>query len=135
MEIDMATAKTKTGRNRPARGGVCRYDPAHCDTALETLAEGHSLAGLAGKIGVDRRTITNWRNQYPEFDDACERGQMMAVYWWERQARNLAMTGEGNAATVIFGLKNRAPEDWRDKQEVEHSGGVSVTRVELVPLK
>lgn len=29
----------------------------------------------------------------------------------------------------IFFLKNRDPKRWRDKQEVEHSGGVTVQRV------
>ncbi|WP_400194626.1 transposase [Lysinibacillus telephonicus] len=33
----------------------------------------------------------------------------------------------------IFWLKNRKPEIWRDKQQVEHSGGVTNTVVEMTP--
>ena len=116
----MATRKPKAATARPARGGPSRYDPKHCDEAIATLAKGHSLAGLAGKLGVDRRTVTNWRHQYPEFDQACERGQMMAIHYWEGEAQRLARTGKGNASVVIFALKNRAPEDWRER--IEHTG-------------
>ena len=32
----------------------------------------------------------------------------------------------------IFALKNAAPDDWRDKQEIEHGGEVKYTRIENV---
>ena len=32
-----------------------------------------------------------------------------------------------NPTSAIFWLKNRKPEKWRDKQEIEHSGGVTVS--------
>ena len=31
-----------------------------------------------------------------------------------------------DATSMIFWLKNRRPKEWRDKQEVEHSGEVSI---------
>jgi hypothetical protein len=31
-----------------------------------------------------------------------------------------------DTTAAIFWLKNRAPAQWRDKQEIEHSGGVTV---------
>lgn len=33
----------------------------------------------------------------------------------------------------IFWLKNRKPDVWRDKQQVEHSGGITNTVVEMTP--
>ncbi|NLY80102.1 MAG: transposase [Lysinibacillus sp.] len=33
----------------------------------------------------------------------------------------------------IFWLKNRRPDKWRDKQDIEHSGGITNTVVELTP--
>lgn len=33
----------------------------------------------------------------------------------------------------IFWLKNRKPETWRDKQQIEHSGGITNTVVEMTP--
>jgi hypothetical protein len=50
--------------------------------------------------------------------------------------RSNAISGQGNATLVIFGLKNMSPDDWREKQEVEHSGGVTFQTVyEAAPEK
>ena len=52
------------------------------------------------------------------------------MLWWERENRKLAQgVSEGNATSVIFGLKNRAPDEWRDKTETAHSGDLSVSHV------
>jgi hypothetical protein len=32
------------------------------------------------------------------------------------------MTGEGNATAVVFGLKNRASDEWRDMSYSKHGG-------------
>jgi hypothetical protein len=45
----------------------------------------------------------------------------LAALWWEESLRIVARTGEGNATACIFGVKNRSTEDWRDKQEVDHT--------------
>ncbi len=114
------------------------YDPAFCEQAVEFLKDGYSLAALAGELGVARSTVYLWADTHPAFSDAVKRGQAGAVLWWEKQNRNLAMgTGEGNATSIIFGLKNRAPDEWRDKTETQHSGDVNhkVTRIELVGVE
>lgn len=33
---------------------------------------------------------------------------------------------QGNTSAQIFWLKNRKPKDWRDKQEIQHSGETNV---------
>lgn len=33
---------------------------------------------------------------------------------------------QGDTTAQIFWLKNRKPEQWRDKQDVQHSGSVNV---------
>ena len=40
-----------------------------------------------------------------------------------------------NTTALIFWLKNRKPSQWRDKQELEHSGGVNfvVNRKKVMP--
>lgn len=40
-----------------------------------------------------------------------------------------------NTTALIFWLKNRKPKEWRDKQELEHSGGVNfvVNRKKVMP--
>lgn len=98
------------------------YDPSYCDEAITFLADGFSLAALAGKLGVARSTIYKWVEEHPEFSDAVKTGQAKAVLWWETANRNLALTGEGNATSIIFGLKNRASDEWRDVKATEITG-------------
>ena len=117
------TARGKVASaDKPKIGRPYAYRPEYCDIAVETLAQGHSLTGLAGRLGVARSTVFKWRDDFPEFDQACIQGMAGAVYWWEQRAHESAMKNTGSPATIIFALKNRAPEDWRDVQRTEHTG-------------
>jgi transcriptional regulator with XRE-family HTH domain len=105
-------------------GRPTKYEPEFCERAREFLAQGYSLAAFAGSIGVSYSTVRLWEQEHPEFSAAVKDGRAGATLWWENRARALAQGGEGNATTVIFGLKNRAPEEWKDKRETELSGRV-----------
>ena len=98
------------------------YDPDYCDVATTFLADGYSLAALAGHLGVARSTVYKWVDEHPEFSDAVKTGQAAATLWWEQANRNLALTGQGNATAIIFGLKNRAADEWRDVKATEITG-------------
>lgn len=100
-------------------GRPTKYDKAFCEQAVAFLAHGYSVAALAGELGVSKQTLYNWQDEHPEFFDAVKRGQAKAALWWENVLRTCATTGTTSTA-AIFGLKNRAPEEWRDR--VEHSG-------------
>ena len=109
-------------------GRPTKYDRSMCDVVEAYLAEGYSLLAVAGKLGVDRVTVYRWGEQHKEFRNALNRGKAKTALWWEDRLRDLA-TGSAdgaNAASVIFGLKNRAPDEWREKVETEHSGKVEV---------
>lgn len=105
------------GRGRPSS-----YKEAYCNEIIECLAEGHSITGFAGSIGVDRTTVFDWLKRHEEFAAAYEIAKSKAVYYWEKEGKRFARDGKGNAAYMIFALCNRAPEDWRQKVEHEHSG-------------
>lgn len=113
-------------------GRPTKYDPAHCDVAEATLAEGFSEAVLAGRLDVTVTTVANWKNEHPEFFEAVKRGAAKGAEVWEARLHTLASTGDGNATAIIFGLKNRVPSLWRDKTEQEVSGQLGVTRIERV---
>ena len=108
------------------------YDPAYCDQVIEFLRDGYSVAAFAGQIGKAASTVELWRKVHPEFSEAVKIGQAGAVLWWENRARAVARGEDGNPTAVIFGLKNRAPDQWRDKTEQEVSGQLGVTRIERV---
>ena len=116
-----------------AGGRPTKYDPAYCDEVVQHCATGASLTSFAAEIDVCRDTISEWQSVHPEFSAAVKRAKAKCAAWWERQARTGAsIGGDGNPTLCIFGLKNMAPDDWREKQEVQHSGGVRVEKVERV---
>ena len=123
----MSEAEAKHPGGRPSK-----YDPAFCDTAEAILAAGYSEAVLAGEIGVCLDTITEWKNVHPEFSASIKLGRAKGARIWEDRLAKLADLNIGNATGIIFGLKNRYQDVWRDKTETEHTGAVTVTKVELV---
>ncbi len=109
-----------------------KFDPGYCDEIVAYMQEGASISAFAAKIGVARSTINEWAEHHPEFSEALKAGKAACAAWWEERLREIAKAGggPGAATAVIFGLKNMAAEDWRDRQEVEHSGSVDVTTKE-----
>ena len=95
------TTKNKGGR-------PTKYDPKYCEMIIEHMSDGASMTSFAAEIGVARSTINEWGEKNPEFSEAIN------------VARSAAVGGESTPAIVIFGLKNMSPEDWRDKQEIDH---------------
>lgn len=90
------------------------------------MAQGFSLAVAAGDVGVSRQTLDAWTKAHPEFLDAVRIGRAKGARVWEQRLATLADKNEGNATGVVFGLKNRLPEDWKDKTETEHSGDMTI---------
>ena len=103
------------------RGRPSKYDPAFCAQVLPFMEQGYSTTALAGHLGVSRQTLYNWMDEYPDFFDAVKEGVAASAIWWENCLRNNAMKGDGNATSAIFGLKNRASDDWREKRDVDHT--------------
>lgn len=118
-------------------GRPSKYDPDYCDQIMEHMQEGASIASFAAEIGVARSTINQWAEDYLEFSEALKIGKAKCAAWWERQLRGIAVAGggPGAATAVIFGLKNMAADDWRDKQEVDHTnsdGTLKPTTITIV---
>lgn len=134
-----AKAPAKEQAKRPV-GRPSSYDPAYCEQVLEVMGKGLSLTAFAGHISVDRATIDNWRQEYPEFFLACRQGQAKRTQCLETGMLDPAMPGPAVHARR-FALSNAAPEEWREKQQLEHSGpngGPISTKIEfsisLVPV-
>ncbi len=113
----------------PSRGRPSKYDPAFCDDIVEHCKDGSSITSFAASIDVCRDTVTEWAKVHPEFSLAVKRAKAHCGAWWEKTARTNATEGGGNATLCIFGLKNMAEEDWRDKVENHHSGALQITKV------
>jgi transcriptional regulator with XRE-family HTH domain len=105
-------------------GRPTKYEPRFCDELIKFMGKGYSLTAFAGKIGVARSTINEWMSANPEFSEATRVGQAKRTMALE----TTLLAGETGPKVTghMFALKNADPEGWRDKQEVEHSGGVTV---------
>lgn len=107
-----------------AGGRPTDYKPEYCDEVIVAGQEGLSLTAFAGMIDVCRATINNWMAEHPEFLEATKRHQAKRTAYLER---TLLSSEQGPKVTArIFALKNADPENWKDKQDVEHSGSLNV---------
>jgi hypothetical protein len=107
------------GAGRPSK-----FRTAYCDEVIAAGEEGLSLTAFAGTIGVSRDTVNEWTRAHPEFSDAIKIHQAKRTAYLER---TLLSSDQGPRVTArIFALKNADPENWKDKQDVEHSGHINV---------
>ena len=119
------------------RGRPTKYTDDLGDKLIRWMRNGYSLTAAAGKIGISRQTVYAWAEEKPAFSDALNEARAAAAAWWEDRAQDVAMGKEGNAAMVIFGLKNRVADEWRDKQEHAHTspdGSMTPTTIDASKL-
>ena len=107
-----------------AGGRPTDYKPEYCEEVIAHMNDGASLTSFAASIGCARSSINVWMEANSEFSESVKIGKAKCAAWWEKTGRTNATEGGGNATLVIFGLKNMAADDWREKQEIEHSGTV-----------
>ena len=110
-------------------------------TTIEGMyREGYGLQEIADYLGIALSTLCNYKNQFPELDDALRRSNQDAVYAVENALYKSAIgytyleeevnkkTGEivtvqkyakPNVNAQIFFLKNRARNKWSDRQEIQ----------------
>lgn len=77
---------------------------------------------LARKIGVAVSTYYEWRNRFPEIAEAVKKGKEIVDY--EVECEMLKAIKAGNVTAMIFWLKNRQPEKWRDKPEITEDAAI-----------
>jgi hypothetical protein len=98
------------------------------------MATGLSLAAAAAELGFHRQRVYEWVEKHPDFADTIKLAMTKRQLFLERR---LLAADQGPVVTsTIFALKNAAAADWRDKQEIEHSGKVtleSLVNGSLVP--
>ena len=106
-------------------GRPTKYKPEYCELVVKLAEEGASITELALHIDVDRHTLNEWEKVHPEFSTALKRARALQESWWEKEARVSLRDKDFNHVLWYMNMKNRF--GWRDKQEVEHKGGISVS--------
>lgn len=137
----------KQGRKTTSRGAgrPSSYSPSFVAQAEKLCALGATDAQMADFFEVHISTFHEWKNVHPEFADALKVAKDVADTRVKRSLYQRALGYEVDAVKVfmpagakepvyaeyrehipadttacIFWLKNRDPENWRDKTVVEH---------------
>jgi hypothetical protein len=85
--------------------------------------DGLSEAQIATLLGCSLSTIARKKREKGRFDTALKKGKTRAVQQVANQVFQNAMNGKETSA--IFFLKNRDPDNWADRQEVQHNLNLS----------
>ena len=109
---------------------------------------------IAYNIGITRETLSQWKNKYSDISDALKKGKEVVDRQVENALLKRALGYEYDEITTeygketkrvtkqvvpdttaqIFWLKNRKPDQWRDKRDIEHSGEIGgVVIVDDIP--
>lgn len=107
------------------------YDSAFCDRVIEIGETGGWLSEMAEACDVHRNTMDVWATAHPEFLEALTRAKQKAQAWFERAGR-LGLTAERfNAPLWQKQMAARHRDEYTERQDVNHSGGIAVTGVEV----
>jgi hypothetical protein len=109
--------------------------------------DGLTVEQIADNLGIAKSTFCVYQNEHAELSDALKNGRevidvmvenalLKAALGYDYREEELnKVTGEPielrrvahpNTTALIFWLKNRKPAQWRDKQELEHLGGLNI---------
>lgn len=85
-----------------------------------TLLEGWARDGLtdeqiAKNMGIGVRTLYEYKEKYPQISQTLKKGKDIVDY--EVENALLKQARSGNITAIIFWLKNRRPDKWRDKPD------------------
>lgn len=136
-------------------GRPTAYKPEYVAQAQKLASLGATDIEIADFFEVDVRTIYRWKHDRDEFCQALNVGKSKAdervinslyqkAIGYEQESVKIFMPAGAEApvyapyrekiapdtTAAIFWLKNRQPEQWRDKQEIVHGGSLDVTTKE-----
>lgn len=81
------------------------------------------MTAAAAEMGFHRQRVYDWERTHPEFSDAVKLARAKRQLFLER--RLLTEDSGPKITSTIFALKNAAPDDWKDKHEVENNTKLS----------
>lgn len=142
---------TEETPDRPVMGRPTKYDPGYAKQCEQLCKLGATVRELAEFFEVDIRTVERWAAEHKDFCRALNKGRKVAN---QRVARSLYQRAVGysvdcekifmhegkpvrvktmehyppEVAAMIFWLKNREPNHWRDVKNIQKT--VTKTRVQ-----
>jgi hypothetical protein len=128
----MASKPTGKPNGRPTK-----YEPKHVELGFWMAQAGLTNKQIAHEMGVTVRTLDNWKKTHPEFlrslkhgkatpDEDVEAALLRRAKGFTYQEGDRSRVALPDTTACIFWLKNRRPEQWRDKQEIAFTKPVEI---------
>ena len=121
VNLDEGTALLARLQNNPyvpdADKRHVSFTPRRKAVFISAISEGASAKKAAELAGVARNTPYYQKKQDPEFADAWADAMERQADGLEDALHDLAIE-KSNPAGIIFSLKNRRPEVWRDQHDL-----------------
>ena len=101
-------------------GRPTKYKPEYCQQLIEHMALGLSYECFGAVIDVSLSTTQRWEGLHEEFSVAKIKGFHKSRLFYERLGRQALLGNIPNFNTTIwiFNMKNRFPNEWRDRHDV-----------------
>lgn len=127
------------------RGRKSLYKEEYAKQALKLSLLGATDIEMADFFGVSEQTFNSWKKKYPELFESIKRGKAVADsnvaaklynraigYEYDEkhevreggvvvEVKNIHKHMPSDTTAAIFWLKNRQPEKWRDRKEIDTS--------------
>jgi len=128
-----------------------KYSKKMLRLAEELARKGNNNREIAQKLGIHEDTFYTWLKKYSEFSETIKKAReeyaipeiegalfkKATGYWIEEtkirpdgKIETIKKYIPPDTTAIIFFLKNRAPERWRDRTEINASGKVGRLIVE-----
>jgi hypothetical protein len=143
---DIPTTEDKHAGGRPSK-----YDPKYNKQVVKLCRLGATDKDLASFFEVTETTINNWKIDYPEFFESLKKGKeesdnnvadslyKRAIGYQHTETKVFNNRGQiitkdviarypPDPTSMIFWLKNRRPDLWRDKQEIDNNVNLKADR-------
>lgn len=95
------------------------YKPEYCAKVVELGREGCSPAEIASHFDIDRVTLLNWSNEFPEFLTAMTRAKVHEQAWWEQMGKKGMVADRFNSQVWSKSVAARFREDYTERREVD----------------
>lgn len=135
-----------------------KYKPEFVQQAEKLCRLGATDVEIADFFKVDVRTLYRWKGENEEFcqalkagkdvsDERVERSLFSRAIGYEHDEVDIRVVGgeiiqtpirkfyPPDTTAAIFWLKNRRPDEWRDKTEHQHSGHVAISKLTRTIVK
>lgn len=139
-------------------GRVSKYSKDFPVYAEMFLREGMTESVCAKKLGVHTSTFEEYKNRYPEFQEAIKRGKAPVDfevecallkrakgYTFEEKSTTTKIMPDGSGVVaeikktikevppdvgaIAFWLKNRRPEKWRESKHIDVSASQAIIKI------